>query len=316
MAKQQRKLSPLFTYSPASDPGYVNVRDASDGPLKSARWLCEYLWIIYQNHADEQFRTEFRSNFDQRFWEMYLTMTLIFSGYEVTCPNPGPDIGVIHRGRRIWFEATTPHKGAPTNPDRVPTPAGGMLEDVPEDKLVLRHLSAVSAKCSEQHKAWLARGIIAKEDAYIVAINTRELGFHDPKADPPIILQTAYGIGKPFFEIDRQTGTVVAKKYEQRSHISRTPTTLSTSSDKTAPSKQKAPVETGVFQDKQYAFLSGLVCSHVDAANCAGEMGSDFQVASNPNAEVLLPDDIRLRGNHYEGRRQGSEIQVVRKFRS
>jgi hypothetical protein len=75
--------------------------------MQSARWHCEYLRIFFESHRDKEFRTELRGNFDARYWEMYLTVSLILAGYAVTCPKPGPDAGIIYRGQRIWFEANS-----------------------------------------------------------------------------------------------------------------------------------------------------------------------------------------------------------------
>jgi hypothetical protein len=79
MMTTKRMLTPLFLDGEASDPAYGNIRDAKEGPLRLARSHCEYLWIFFQHHADSEFRNELR-NFDPRYWEMYLTTTLILSG--------------------------------------------------------------------------------------------------------------------------------------------------------------------------------------------------------------------------------------------
>jgi hypothetical protein len=121
----------LFTGGEAADAGYCNIRDAKDGPLKSARWHCEYLWQFFERHADKDFRSELRSQFDQRYWEMYLTTSLILAGCQVTCPKPGPDVGIIYKGQRIWFEATSPNCGQPGKPDYIASPHSGQ---VPEER--------------------------------------------------------------------------------------------------------------------------------------------------------------------------------------
>jgi len=119
----------------ASDPGYVNIRDAKDGPLRSARYHCEYLWSLFEPHADSDFRTELRREFDARYWEMYLTASLIVSGHAATCPKPeGPDVGIRFKGRRIWFEATSPTPGQPDSPDAIGESVKGQ---VPEERIIL-----------------------------------------------------------------------------------------------------------------------------------------------------------------------------------
>jgi hypothetical protein len=45
---------PLFTNEEASDPGYCSIRDGRDPRLKLAKWHCEYLWILFERHADNE----------------------------------------------------------------------------------------------------------------------------------------------------------------------------------------------------------------------------------------------------------------------
>jgi hypothetical protein len=58
-----------------------------------------------------------------------------------------------------------------------------------------------------------------------------------------------------------------------------------------------------VFQREDYAGLSALLCSRVDAANRPAEMGGDFQLAPNPNANVPLPEALRLESIYYDVKR-------------
>lgn len=277
--------APLFTDGDASDPGYVNLRDAVSGPLKSARWHCEYLWIFFKSHADGEFRTELRSNFDARYWEMYLTTSLILAGYEVACPKPGPDVGIIYKGQRIWFEATSPTCGAPDSPDHIAAPAPGQVYDVPEEKIILRYLNSISEKYERQYANWLKKGIVSDKDAFVIALDPREIPFDHADTVPPRILQAGYTVGAPYIVMDRQTAKAVGSGYHFRDAIAKA---------------SGAKVTTGVFQRNDYAGLSALLCSRVDAANRPGEMGGDFQLAPNPHAGVPLPEGFRLRGVNYD----------------
>jgi hypothetical protein len=104
---------------------------------------------MYEPYADPEFRVEFRNKFDARYWEMYLTTFLMGEGYAVRCPKPGPDVGIDFEGRRIWFEATSPTRGADDAPDQVPAQkviALGeepVMQDVPNEKN--------GAEISQQH---------------------------------------------------------------------------------------------------------------------------------------------------------------------
>ena len=291
---------PLFTNEEASDPGYCSIRDGTDPRLKLAKWHCEYLWILFERHADKQFRTELRRVFDARYWEMYLTTSLILAGYEVTCPKPGPDVGIVYRGQRIWLEAVAPDCGDPSKPDTVPTKVEG---EVPEEKLILRYLNSIATKQTEQYFKWLEKGTVSDKDAMVYAINPWAIPFDHRDSDPPRILQAGYTVGPPNVSVDVKTMKVVGSGYEFRGLI-----------QKKAPKeecREGEKIPTGVFQQKEYAWLSGLLCSRADALNRPAEMGGDFQLAPNLNAAVRLPESFRLQGTYYETKRVENGYQVT-----
>ena len=163
------------------------------GRLRAARSHCEYLWIFFQHHADPEFRNELRSNFDARYWEMYLTTSLILAGYDVTCPKPGPDVGIMYKGQRIWFEATCPTRGADGAPDQIPemkVAAPGrdpIVYDVPNEKIILRYLNSISGKYKDQYANWLKKGIVSDKDAFVITVNPREIPFEYADTSPPRI---------------------------------------------------------------------------------------------------------------------------------
>src|SRR5689334_4607144 len=140
----------FFTDGPARDIAYRNIRDSQNEHAKRARAACEALWEIYQPYADPEFLIETRDSLDPRYWEMYLTTSLIDQGFDVVCPKPGPDVGIQFEGRHIWFEATSPSRGADGAPDQVPevqslrlgqTP---IVQDVPNEKMILRYPNSIS----------------------------------------------------------------------------------------------------------------------------------------------------------------------------
>ncbi len=281
---------PLFTDNPASDVAYCNIRAAANEHTQSDRAECEALWETYEGYADPEFLVEIRSGFDVRYWEMYLTTALIDQGFDALCPKPGPDVGIEVDGRRLWFEATSPSRGADGAPDQVPemkavrlgeTP---IVQDVPNEKMVLRYLNSISEKFDRQYAAWLKAGTVKPEDAFVIAINPRRLGHDFVDTSPPRILQAAFAIGSPYISIDRKTLKAVDKGFQFRDTIAKA---------------SKALVKTGVFHQEKYVGLSGLLCSRVDAANRPDRMGDDFQLVPNPQASAPLPETFRLRGTYF-----------------
>ena len=140
---------------------------------------------------------------DARYWEMYLTTSLILAGYAVTCPKPGPDVGIIYKGQRIWFEATCPTRGADGSPDQIPEMKVAALGeepvvyDVPNDKIILRYLNSISGKYKDQYANWLKKGIVSEKDAFVIAVNPREIPFEYADTSPPRILRAGYTVGAP-----------------------------------------------------------------------------------------------------------------------
>jgi hypothetical protein len=283
----------LFMEGDVASAAYRNIRDAKESVLYRARHYCEYLWIFFQHHADRDFRTELRSEFDARYWEMYLTTSLILAGFSVTCPKPGPDVGIIYNGRRIWFEAVSPTPGDPTSPDYVPQPTTGEVSDTPNEKIVLRYLNSISDKYERQYSNWLAKGIVSDKDAFVIAMNPRQIWHDHFDTTPPRILQAGYTVGSPYMVIDKNTGNAVRSGHHFRGTIAK---------EKRDGQEKATEIPTGVFQDKKHLALSALLCSRVDAANRPGEMGDDFQLAPNPHATVPLPEGFRLRGTYYESK--------------
>ena len=286
---------PLFTAGPATDAAYVNIRDAQSGWLVNVREHCEALWTTYAEHADRNFLTEIRSEFNAHYWEMYLTVSLVDMGFRVFCPKPGPDVGIEVGGTRVWFEAICPKPGDPNNPDRIHAPESGSAYWVPNDRMVLRYLAAIRSKYLEQYTGWLRNGIVAPDDCFVIAINPRELPFEHGDTDPPRILQAALPIGSRFVTIDRDTLEVTGGGHQYRAALRRA---------------SGSEVPTAAFLNPEYPGLSGLLCSRVDAANRPARLGGDFQVVPNALSRAPLPDALRLRGTHFTVERTEDSFSV------
>jgi hypothetical protein len=290
---------PLFTDDDAPDPKYVNIRAAGNKDVRRLRMNCEGLWERYEKFADTNFASRFRQSFDACYWEMYLTVSLIDMGFKVCCPKPGPDVGIVFDGgRRIWFEATMPTRGAKGTADQVPEPLyDGEFHEVPHDQILLRYLNSISTKYCDQYSCWLENGTVGRDDAFIIAINPWLLWRGDGNTRPPRILEVAFQICDPYVAVDQKSLKEVDSGYLFRCAI----TKKSNSSN----------VETGVFLNEKYAGLSGLLCSKLDVANQPDEMGKNFQLVPNPKARVQLPSGFRLRGTYFRVEKNNDEFVVT-----
>ena len=166
---------------PRADLTYINIRAPQREGAAIARANCDELWRDFAPFASTHFRAEFPYRFHQRWFEMYLAVSLLRAGLEIRCPDSGaPDIHVQRRdGRGLWFEATAPTGGDESNPDRVvypPTPRPGeppVAYNVPTERVILRVSGALHAK-ARQLRTYREQGIIGVEDQALVAINKRK----------------------------------------------------------------------------------------------------------------------------------------------
>jgi hypothetical protein len=69
--------------------------------------MFDSLWQIYQPLADKNFLSDCKKHFHQRVWEMYLGVSLIKNGLDISSSGRGPDF-VVNKGKEneIFIEAT------------------------------------------------------------------------------------------------------------------------------------------------------------------------------------------------------------------
>ena len=131
------------------DELYRIVRDEDTAEVVKLRCYVENLWGTYQEYADKDFARQLAQDFDARFWEMYLTCTLIHESFNVVPKRTtarGPDIRIDEESTTIWIEAVTPRVGDPKKPDSVPPARTGVPQEIPDEQITLRYRSAIHGK--------------------------------------------------------------------------------------------------------------------------------------------------------------------------
>lgn len=253
---------------------YRNVRDLPR--CQPYREVVEALWVRYQPSQDPHFLTDARQHFLQRFWEMYLFVTLQERGM-----NPqkgqalGPDFFLEIEGRRYWVEAIAPDGGV--GEDRVPVhhdpPGEVIVRDVPKREILLRYTQALAAK-RDKWLGWLARGVVAPSDGYLVAIDGRGCNdFHDGVI--PLFIEAFLPFGHLTLLINQNTGKTEDRYFQHSDTIHK---------------QNQAPVSTAPLLEEGYAPVTAVLHSLVDCANHPEALGEDFVVLHNPKACVSLPD--------------------------
>jgi hypothetical protein len=216
---------------------------------------------------------DFALHTHQRFWEMYLAAALLAAGHSIEAPKPGPDIGLIHRGKRIWIEAVTATPGDPSKPDSVPAyePRLGVstVRSVPQDQITLRCTAAIAAKFPVQYRRHAEMGIVRPEDCYIVAVNIGQADYWMDHGTPPYVLRAVLGLNHLFVTIDRESRRITRRGVQLRAQI---------------PKKQGDAVDADLFLTEKSAPVSGVISSLVNVST----------PANVPDADIRLRQDFML----------------------
>jgi hypothetical protein len=290
-----RMVNKLFIESlvPA-DESYRVVRDESRG-LKYKKY-CEELWVNYSRYADNDFPQQLAQDFDARFWEMYLTCTLIRNSYNVVPKkkNKGPDIQIRFNSIVVWIEAVTPTCGDLTKPDSVPQPKSSIAQRVPDEQMTLRYCSAIRDK----YVNYLKYDMVKMDECYIIAINSCKMPWAGDY-DPPRIVRSVLPFGWPTVTLDTAARKIINRGNQFRGNI-----------EKTGGKK----VATDIFLDTEYGRISAVMSSNVNFCNLTQNMGDDFIIVLNPLALNKLPDDFPKVGVEYQADLVDNKITLSRKI--
>jgi hypothetical protein len=229
---------------------------------------CERLWAIYQPFAEPQFLAEFPVRFHQRWFEMYLTATLIELGADVqhTTP-PGPDVLVYVGGRRVWIEAVCATGGEPGLPDSVVQEPCG---HVPWDKIALRIRNSIEEKRNKYVK-YLEQGIVSPGEPLLIALNIEQVPYASFDS-PSYVFRALYGVGNQVIHLELPKGgppKAVGTSNEQLLTINK----LSSG----------APVGTQPFIDASMSTIAGVIVSGHNSGS-ATHRPPDFTLYPNLTA--------------------------------
>ena len=268
-----------------------------------ARAHCEDLWNDFRELADQNFKTEFASCTHARWFEMYLTVSLVRAGHEVTCPKPGPDILLQVGGRRIWIEAVCATSGESGRPDSVPRIEKGRVYREPTDQYVLRIRNALDEK-QRKYQSYKENDVVSVGDVTVIAVNVYEVDGLGPHIGHHF-LRSLYGIGDPIVYVGRDRGGV-----------------LETGNVSVEAVRKSSGADVGVrpFVDNSMGHISAVLGAHGgafvlgahdDAFNRTNRLGDDFVMYPNLTADSPWPEGLLRVGkewcfHHTEGSWEGS----------
>ncbi len=239
-------MDDLFNSSiSSSNLNYIALRNAPR--LLELRNYCEELWKSFSPYADPTFRDEFARQFHPRFWEMYLCNQLLNMGFNLipTDKRIGPDFLLKIDSLRVWIEATASDEGE--GADAVPDIFDHFRFDpIPEEKIILRFTNSIASK-SEKYYKYVRDGIINELDAFILAINGKNIGVVSCDPSPiPAIVKAVYPLGEHTVTIDTETLEIIDERYHYRGEVVK---------------QSGSSVSTSAFLDPARSGISGILYS-------------------------------------------------------
>ncbi len=276
----------FFSHDAATDQDYRSLNFPHNDATQKCRDFVEFLWKNYAAFADKNFLTDARHHFHQRFWEMYLSVTFMQRGYEVTkTPDESPDICIQLGERKLWIEAVAPGPG--TGVDKIPEPEHGKVNWVPTDQITLRYLQAFDAKFKNYQK-YLEKDIVSRDDIFVIAINCNKVPHAYFGSTVPYHVQALLPFGPPNVIIDVKTDSIVETGYSLKDMV------LKNSGSK---------VEKKAFTDPKFAGVSAVMNAIHEVGGYTmnkENLGLDFDILHNPlSINPLAANTIQWARNRY-----------------
>lgn len=267
--------------SEPSCPEYQDVLNPVNEQCRVAKAHCEDLWRDFSGYATKRFLKEFRLHFHQRWFEMYLTVTLIRAGLtvEYRSREHGPDVLLTSAERRVWIEAVCVTEGQVGKPDSVPPfevgGRGGLIDEFLRP-YQMRILNSLDAK-SKQFKNYLKNGVVGHDDVLVIAINGGGIPMFPDWSE--CMMRSLYGVGNIVLTLNRSTKEVVDSRRESVEKI-----------------EKASGSEIGVrpFIDGSMDHVSAVLASGKLPPSPPSRLGSDFVLYPNfscrtPWVRSLLP---------------------------
>lgn len=255
---------------------------------------------VYEYIADPHFENLIQTNFHGAYWQLYITWAFHKYGLSrLTTPkSEGPDI-ILEDGTIIEAVNATSGEGL-NKPDSLwgnNTSMEVRVVQDPDPKIVLRITNAIASK-KEQHRKWVADGIVSSDQPFVIAVNA---GIVSPDVlphlnEPSYGAKTVYAIGSLFLiMLPDPDKTFTRPQYspEKIKHNGKT-------------------VETDLFLTKNHKEISGLLFSpsHYLITLPDGLM-KDLEYLSNGMAMNCLPKRILygIQNTWIELEEESSQIQ-------
>jgi hypothetical protein len=231
------------------------------------------LWQIYQPLADKHFLSDCKKHFHQRMWEMYLGISLIKNGLDISSSKSGPDF-IVNRGRgnEIFIEATACTRGI--TKDAVPEEYFAKrlkeikVKDVPYDKMLIRITNSLDYKYKKYNDF-----IKEEEKSYIIAVNRHDLGYMD--ANIPLIFKCLFGLGFQLYKMIN--GELFNAGWKRKKALIK---------------ESGAGIPISFFEEEEHNIVSAIIYSDISILNPPKAIGSDCILVHNHMAKYPVDQKI------------------------
>jgi len=284
-------LDIVKAHYPAIDPYYLASACTEERKRKF-----DVLWKNFMPYADRHFRSQAKTNFHQRTWEMYVGNILLEKKLTIQSQSEGPDFIIDKIG---YIECVAPTKGNPTKPDSVPemfvatTPEEIRVQDVPVDKMILRITGVIKDKALDQYENWKSKKWFDSKIPFIIAVNTGDLS-HVEDPSMPNVLKALFGF--QFMQINIKTD---ATNFSHRDKVDKS-------------NNESVPVN--YFINKDFSFVSGVLFSDKSVLNHPENIGEDCIFVNNPFANNLVDQSFVKLFKNWTASKENDKISLKKNY--
>jgi type I restriction enzyme S subunit len=237
--------------------------------------------------ADPKFVKELTSGKDSKFWSCISEALLADRLRDKVFPDrpvigEGPDFLIMDGDRKVWIEVICPEAC------NIPTDWLNIEEDgtdFPHVDILLRWTAAIKEKSEKlignidgTVKGYLQSGVVAENDAYVIAINGCQLRNGPFPAlmgisQFPFAVEAVFTVGPIQLKINRETHEVVERGHQHRPHVI---------------NRNQAQIPAYTFLDPRFKPISAIWAVDINGGNVIGN-SEPMTVIHNPNALNPIP---------------------------
>ncbi|MCD4735705.1 MAG: hypothetical protein K8R53_06645 [Bacteroidales bacterium] len=280
---------------------YINQRYTRNNP-RSVAYRNELIRVckafVECGLADRKFIRELTSGQDSKFWACISEALLADRLHDKSFPernttdDEGPDFLIEDRNLKVWIEVICPEpRGIPENWLSL----GKGVTNFPHVDILLRWTAAIKEKAEKligndegTITGYLKKGIVASNEAYVIAVNGCQLRNGPFPAlygisQFPFAVEAVFPIGPIQLRINKETGKAVDQGHQHRPYVI---------------NKNNAQVPAFTFLDPRFNQISAIWAVDLNGGSVIGN-SEPMTVIHNPNALNPIPKGLLPTDNEY-----------------